>query len=49
VLHSYSLGSEVTVQLATECRIEAMILEAPFTSITEVDSRRFPSSEMADP
>jgi fermentation-respiration switch protein FrsA (DUF1100 family) len=42
VLHGYSLGSGVAVQLATECRIEALILEAPFTSITEVASRRFP-------
>ena len=42
VLHGYSLGSGVAVQLATECRVEALILEAPFTSITEIASRRFP-------
>jgi len=35
-------GRGVAVQLATECRIAALILEAPFTSITEVASRRFP-------
>ncbi|SAL03561.1 alpha/beta hydrolase [Caballeronia ptereochthonis] len=42
VLHGYSLGSGVAVQLASEARIEALILEAPFTSIVDVAAKRFP-------
>ncbi|GGD85858.1 alpha/beta hydrolase [Caballeronia grimmiae] len=41
VLHGYSLGSGVAVQLASECRIDALILEAPFTSIVDVAAARF--------
>ncbi|VXC16125.1 conserved hypothetical protein [Burkholderia sp. 8Y] len=41
VLHGYSLGSGVAVQLASEARIDALILEAPFTSIVDVAAARF--------
>jgi uncharacterized protein len=41
VLHGYSLGSGVATQLASEARIDALILEAPFTSIVEVAAKRF--------
>ncbi|MDR5739919.1 MULTISPECIES: alpha/beta hydrolase [unclassified Caballeronia] len=41
VLHGYSLGSGVAVQLASERRIDALILEAPFTSIVDVAAARF--------
>ncbi|WP_250453757.1 alpha/beta hydrolase [Caballeronia sp. ATUFL_M2_KS44] len=41
VLHGYSLGSGVAVQLASEVRIDALILEAPFTSIVDVAASRF--------
>jgi fermentation-respiration switch protein FrsA (DUF1100 family) len=40
--HGYSLGSGVAVQLAKEGRVEALILEAPYTSIAHVASQRFP-------
>lgn len=42
VLHGYSLGSGVAVQLASEQPVSALILEAPFTSIVDVAARRFP-------
>lgn len=42
VLHGYSLGSGVAVQLATEFPIEALVLEAPFTCIADVAVTRFP-------
>jgi len=42
VLHGYSLGSGVAVQLATERRVEAVILKAPYTSIADVGARLFP-------
>lgn len=42
VLHGYSLGSGVAVQLATEFAIEALVLEAPFTCIADVAVTRFP-------
>ncbi|MDR5857234.1 alpha/beta hydrolase [Caballeronia sp. LZ062] len=41
VLHGYSLGSGVAVQLASEAHIDALILEAPFTSIVDVAAARF--------
>ena len=41
VLHGYSLGSGVAVQLASEARIDALILESPFTSIIDVATKRF--------
>ena len=41
VLHGYSLGSGVAVQLASEAKIAALILEAPFTSIVDVAAKRF--------
>ncbi|MBC8638182.1 alpha/beta hydrolase [Caballeronia sp. EK] len=41
VLHGYSLGSGVAVQLASEVKINALMLEAPFTSIVDVAARRF--------
>lgn len=42
VVHGYSLGSGVAVQLATEFAIDALILEAPFTCIADVARMRFP-------
>lgn len=39
VLHGYSLGSGVAVQLATERRVEAVILAAPYTSIADIGGR----------
>lgn len=42
VLHGYSLGTGVAVQLATERKVEGLILEAPYTSIAEVGARLFP-------
>jgi alpha-beta hydrolase superfamily lysophospholipase len=42
VLWGYSLGSGVAVRLASECPVDAVVLEAPFTSIVEVGSRWFP-------
>jgi len=41
VLHGYSLGSGVAVQLASEVKIDALMLEAPFTSIVDVAAKRF--------
>lgn len=42
VLHGYSLGSGIAVQLATEFDVDALILEAPFTRIADVAAARFP-------
>ncbi|MFC5356265.1 alpha/beta hydrolase [Azospirillum himalayense] len=42
VLHGYSLGSGVAVQLATERRVEAVILAAPYTSIADIGARLLP-------
>jgi fermentation-respiration switch protein FrsA (DUF1100 family) len=42
VLHGYSLGSGVAVQLATEFPVDALVLEAPFTCIADVARTRFP-------
>jgi fermentation-respiration switch protein FrsA (DUF1100 family) len=42
VLHGYSLGSGVAVQLATEYPIDALILEAPFTGIADVARMHYP-------
>jgi uncharacterized protein len=41
VLHGYSLGSGVAVQLASVARVDALMLEAPYTSIVEVAAERF--------
>lgn len=40
-VHGYSLGSGVAVQLASEAKIAALMLEAPFTSIVDVAAKRF--------
>lgn len=42
VVHGYSLGSGVAVQLSTEFSIGTLILEAPFTCIGDVARMRFP-------
>ncbi|MFP3559120.1 alpha/beta hydrolase [Paraburkholderia sp. SIMBA_049] len=42
VLHGYSLGSGVATQLALETRVDALVLESPFTSIVDVAAQRFP-------
>jgi uncharacterized protein len=41
VLHGYSLGSGVAVQLASVAPVDALILEAPYTSLVEVAASRF--------
>lgn len=42
VLYGESLGSGVAVQMATERRVAAVVLEAPFTSVPDVGARRYP-------
>ncbi len=42
VLYGESLGAAVVVQLATERRVKALVLEAPFASIVQSARRRFP-------
>ncbi len=42
ILHGYSLGSGVAVQMATEYPIDALLLEAPFTCMADVARTRFP-------
>lgn len=42
ILWGYSLGSGVAVRLASERPVDGLVLEAPYTSITEVGSRWFP-------
>jgi uncharacterized protein len=42
VVWGHSLGTGVAVGLAADRRIEALILEAPYTSLVDVASMRFP-------
>jgi fermentation-respiration switch protein FrsA (DUF1100 family) len=42
VLHAESLGTGVAVQMATEQRAAALVLEAPYTSIADVAQSAFP-------
>lgn len=42
VLHGYSLGTGVAVQLATERAVESLILQAPYTSIADIAEAQFP-------
>lgn len=42
VLYGESLGSGVAVQLATEIKVAAVILEAPYTSIPDVAGAHYP-------
>lgn len=42
VLHGFSLGTGVAVTLATTVEARALILEAPFTAITDVAAERYP-------
>lgn len=42
VLHGYSLGTAVAIHLATEVPASALILEAPFTAISDVAAERYP-------
>lgn len=42
VLYGESLGTGVAVRLATERKAAGLILEAPFTSITDVAARAYP-------
>jgi fermentation-respiration switch protein FrsA (DUF1100 family) len=42
VLYGESLGSGIAVQLATERKIAALVLEAPFASATEVAAGAYP-------
>jgi hypothetical protein len=42
VLYGESLGSGIAVQMATEIRTGALVLEAPFTSLGDMAQRQFP-------
>jgi fermentation-respiration switch protein FrsA (DUF1100 family) len=42
VIHGYSLGSGLAVRLAAQRPAQALILEAPYTSTTDVAAIRFP-------
>ena len=42
VLYGESLGSGIAVQMATEIRTGALVLEAPFTSLADMAQRQFP-------
>ena len=42
LLYGESLGTGVATQLATEQPVRAVILEAPFTSITDIAAARYP-------
>lgn len=42
VVWGHSLGTGVAVKMASERKIRALILEAPYTSILEVASKQFP-------
>lgn len=42
VLYGESLGTGVAVQMATEFPVGAVVLQAPFTSITDVAARLYP-------
>lgn len=42
VLHGFSLGTGVAVTLATEVPARALILEAPFTALSDVAALRYP-------
>lgn len=47
VLYGESLGAAVAIRLAAEGIGERMVLEAPFTSITELVSAQFPAEDLA--
>ena len=47
VLHGESLGTGVAVRLATEAKIKALILEAPFFSAAEVAKGSYPFAPIA--
>lgn len=42
VLHGFSLGTGVAVTLATGVEARALVLEAPFTAMTDVAAERYP-------
>lgn len=42
VLHGLSLGTGVAARLATEVEAKALILEAPYTAVSDVAAERFP-------
>jgi uncharacterized protein len=42
ILYGESLGTGVAIQVAKEKRVEGLILDAPYTSIVEIASARFP-------
>jgi fermentation-respiration switch protein FrsA (DUF1100 family) len=42
VVHGFSLGSGVAVQMATERKVAAMILDAPFTAAVDVAASAYP-------
>jgi fermentation-respiration switch protein FrsA (DUF1100 family) len=47
ILWGESLGSGIAVRLATEVDVGAVILEAPYTSITAIGQQRFPWAPVA--
>lgn len=42
IVWGHSLGSGVAARMASEGRVEGLVLEAPYTSLTEVAARRYP-------
>ncbi len=42
ILYGESLGTGVAVQIASERPVAAVVLEAPFTSVTDVAARQYP-------
>jgi len=42
IIHGHSLGSGVAVGISSERRVLALILDAPFTSLEDMASERFP-------
>jgi fermentation-respiration switch protein FrsA (DUF1100 family) len=42
VLYGESLGSGVAVQMATERKVAAVVLESPYTSVADVAAERYP-------
>jgi fermentation-respiration switch protein FrsA (DUF1100 family) len=42
VLHGFSLGSAVAVQMATERKVSGLILDAPFTAAVDVAASAYP-------
>ena len=42
VLYGESLGAAIAIQMATETKVAAVVLEAPFSSVADIGARMFP-------